>query len=183
MTCLALSLFAHLQHGLSHQLAVFAGPGACRHGDKGVIAPAGRNRIELVLPSLEALLHLLLQILPCHLLDLLLCQSQIPVLLDQLLVRLLCIRLQDLVHAGHRKAAVLLARRAQDDISDHIEGRIQCLRLVVPEIPHLKAPAQDILHIEQAAVHGISPGGHVMDIDVAVPDGLDLLHRQEELFI
>ena len=112
MACLALSLFTHLQHGLSHQLTVFAGPGTCRYGDKGVIPPAGRYGIELILPSLEALLHLFLQILPGHLLNRLLCQSQIPVLLDQPFVRLFCIRLQDLVHAGHRKAAVLLACRA-----------------------------------------------------------------------
>ena len=38
-------------------------------------------------------------------------------------------------------------------------------------------------HIEQTAVHGISSRGHIMDVDISVPAGLDLFGGQEELLV
>ena len=56
-------------------------------------------------------------------------------------ITLLCVRSEDLVHLRHCKAAVLLCCCTQDDISHDIKCSIQCLRLVVPDIPHLKTAA------------------------------------------
>ena len=75
---------------------------------------------------------------------------------------------QHLIYLRHRKAAVLLRRRTQNDISHYIKRRIQRLWLIVPHVPHLKAVFQDCRHIKQTAIHRIQPCRLVMDINITV---------------
>ena len=88
-----------------------------------------------------------------------------------------------MIHAWHRKAAVLLGGRRKNDISDDIKGHIQGLWLVIPDVSHFEAAGENFLYVKEAAVHGISSGRHVMYIDIAVPAGLDFLSGHKELLI
>ena len=111
MILLSLSALAHIEHGHSRHLGKTARSRACCHGDKGVISPAGRNGVKLVLPSLKALLHIPLYILPGHLFGLVRCKTQIQIFFNVLFIRLFRIGRQDLLHARNRKTSVLLAGR------------------------------------------------------------------------
>ena len=130
----------HFQHLHSHKFSVFTGNRSRCHSDKRIVSPAGGDGVELVLPSLEALLHLFFQICPGYLLHGLLVQAQLSVFLNKPLVGFSGKRLQYIVHTGHGKTAVLLAGRAQDNVPDDVKGCVQCLGLIVPQVPHLKSP-------------------------------------------
>src|SRR5699024_12725927 len=62
------TLFPYTTLFRSHKLSVFTGDCPRCHGDKRIVATAGGDGVELVLPSLEALLHLFFQVRPGHLL-------------------------------------------------------------------------------------------------------------------
>ena len=180
---LALSASSDIQHRDGSQLREFAGTGSCGHGDEGIVSAAASNGIEFILPALEALFEL------SHDIRVTLCfrsravDAEARVFLNIFFIGFLCVRLEDQIDAGDGKSAVLLAGSAQNDIADDIEGNIQRFGLIVPDITHLKAAGKDILYIKQTAVHGISSGGHVVHIDIAVTAGLDLLGRHEEFLI
>ena len=79
MVFLSLSLSSDVQHGNSGHFGEPAGPGPCGHSDKGVIPAAGGNGIKLVLPALEALLHVPLDVVPGHFLCFLLRNAQVRI--------------------------------------------------------------------------------------------------------
>ena len=93
------------------------------------------------------------------------------------------IGIQQLVDHGHGEAAVLLARSRQNDIADDVEGDVERLGLVVPEVAHLKAASEHFAHIEQATVHGIAAGRLIVNIDIPVALRLKLLDIEEKLLI
>ena len=79
------------------------------------------------------------------------------------------------------KSAVLLCCSAQDNVSHHIECRVESLRFVVPDISHLKAIFKHCCHIEQTAVDRVKTGRLVMDINVAVLACLQLIAIHKNL--
>ena len=98
-------------------------------------------------------------------------------------VAALGIRVEQLVHARDGEAAVLLAGRGEHDVADHVEGDVQRLGLVVPEVAHLKAALEHCADIEKAAVHRVAAGGHVVNVDIAVALRLKLLDVEKELLV
>ena len=108
---LALSLPSYIQHGNRRKLCKSAGSGSRCHRNKGIISSAASYGIKLVLPALEALL-----ILPHHIRIGFFLRSfrlypKTQIFFNIILIGFLCIGLQNQIHAGHRKAAVLLACR------------------------------------------------------------------------
>ena len=79
------------------------------------------------------------------------------------------------------KAAVLLARRRQHDIADHVKCNIKCFWLVVPQIAHLKAVLEDTRYIKQAAVHRVQSCRLIVNIDVSVLACLQLIAVHKKL--
>ena len=179
----ALTLAAYVQHGDGGQLCESARAGAHRHGDERIVAAAGCYRVELVFPALEALLKVVENVRHNFFLDRISIQTQTSILLGQHFVAALGIRLEQQIDRRHGKAAVLLARRRQHDIADHVKCNIKCFRLVVPQIAHLKAVLEDTRYIKQAAVHGIAARRHIVDVNVAVPTGLQFLGVHKELLV
>ena len=158
------------------------------HSHERIIPAGGPDRVQLVLDPLPSLVKisadLVKSIFHCPLLP------SVPALVgilqeltDVFVVALLRVRSKDLIHLRHRKTAVLLCRRAQDYISHNVEGGIQSLRLVVPDISHLKAALQDIPHIKEAAVHRIQTGGLIMNVNISVLTGLKLIPVHKELAV
>ena len=141
MAFFSLTFLSDVQHRDSGHLREAACSGSRCHGDKRVVTAAGGNRVKLVLPSLESLFHLALNVVPCHFFCLLLIEAKVNILCDILSVRFLRVRRQDILHVRHRKTAILLACGTQDNIADNVKGHIQGLRLVVPDISHLKSAA------------------------------------------
>ena len=180
---LTLTLAADVEHGDGSKLRKAARAGAHRHGDKRIIAAAGCDRVEFVLPALEALLKLVQDIRHDGFFDRLRIKAERTVFFGQHFIAALGIRLEQQINARHSKAAVLLTCRRKHDIADDIERDIECFRLIVPQIAHLKAVLQHVLHIEQTAVHRVAARRHIMDIDIAVTAGLQLLGIHEELLI
>ena len=137
----ALSALAHLKHGHGGKLCKPARSGTGSHRDKRIISPAASHRVKFVLPALKSLLVLSDYIFVGFLFRLLPVYAQSDILFHSMPIRFLGIGLQDHVHAGYCKAAVLLAGRAEHDIPDDIESHIQRLGLVIPDISHLKTAA------------------------------------------
>ena len=143
---LPLSFLMHLQkRDVAHFRKAFL-PKPHGHGHKGIVASGGAHRIQLVLDPLPALIKISADLL--HGVDLRLLLHALPVRIrigEKFLlifgIALLGIGSQYLVHLRHRKAAILLSRRTQDDISHDVKRRVQRLRLIVPHISHLKPAA------------------------------------------
>ena len=96
---------------------------------------------------------------------------------------LLSIRSQDLIHLRHRESAVLLSSRTQDNVSHNVERRVQRLRLIVPDISHLKTALQHGTHVKQTAVHRIETRRLVMNIDITVLACLKFISCHKELAV
>ena len=99
------------------------------------------------------------------------------------LMRFFRIRLQYLIHTWNRKPTILLTCCTQHNISYYIKCSIQCLRLIIPQISHLKSTCQHALYIEETTIHGISSCRHIMNVNISLPDCLKLFHCQKEFLI
>ena len=111
MAFFSLTFLSHIEHRDRRHLCEPACSGSCRHRDKRIVTAAGGNGVELVLPALEALFHLSLNVVPGYLLRFLLVETEADIFFDILSVGFLGIRRQDVLHARNRKTTVLLARR------------------------------------------------------------------------
>ena len=138
---LALSVAAHIEHDDGRHLRKSSRANPRRHGDKRIIPAAAGYGIEFIFPALKALLKFFLHICQRFRFGSLFVNPQPHILLDIPFIGFLRIGLQDLVHLRYGKTAVLLAGGAQHDIADHVEGHIQRLGLVIPDIAHLEAAA------------------------------------------
>ena len=128
----ALTLAADVEHGDGSELCKAACAGAHRHGDKRIIAAAGCDRVEFVLPALEALLKIVQDIRHDSFFDRLRIETERTVFFGQHFIAALSIRLEQQINARHSKAAVLLTCRRKHDIADDIERDVECFRLIVP---------------------------------------------------
>ena len=108
MACFSLTAFSYLQHSHGSHFRKTAGSCTCSHGDKGIIAAAGGNRIKLIFPTLEALFHVSLHISQGNLFYFFFRQFQLSVFFQIFCIRFLCIRRQDIFYTWHCKTAVLL---------------------------------------------------------------------------
>ena len=183
MSGLPLSFSANIQKGDGGQLCKSAGSGSGGNGDKGIITTAGCHGIKLIFPSLESLFHLFFQVFHGCPGSLFLFQFQRQIFIQMTLIGFFRIRLQQQIHAGHGKTAVLLSGCTEHNITDDVKGHIQCLGLVIPDITHFKSASEHFAHIEKAAVHGISSGRHIMDINITVMMGLNLFGCHEKFLI
>ena len=180
---LALPFSSDIQHGNGSQLSKPAGTSTCGNGNKGIITTAAGYCIELVLPSLEALLELSYYICITFCFCSVFINSHTSILFNISVIRLLSIRLQNQIHTWYGKATVLLTGCTEYNIADNVKSNIQALRLIIPDISHFKTACQHTLHIEQTAVHGISSGRHVMDINIAVTACLNLFCSHKKFLI
>ena len=179
----ALPFPSDIQHLYRRHLCKTLCPNTGCDCDERVISPAARHCIKLVFPTLETLFKLALHISDRHLFRLLPFNSETDVFFYCGLICFLSIRCKDLINFRNRKPAILLTRRAEYDIPDHIKSHIQRLGLIVPDIPHLESAGKHIFDIKETAVHRIPARRHIMDIDITVPARLDLLCRQEKFLI
>ena len=169
---LALSAATDGEDRLRRHLCKAVAAEAEGHGDERIVAAAGRHGVELVFPALEALMKVVCKVLYRLFLTARLVKAERAVLLHILVVAARGVLRQNLVRLGHGEAAVLLAGRAEHNVADDVKRDIERLRLVVPEVAHLKAALQHRRHIEEAAVHRVAARGHVVDVDIAVAAGL-----------
>ena len=146
MAFLTLTALVHLQkRNITHLLELTCTKSEC-HSNKRIVTTGRTYRIQLVLDSLPSLIKIspdfVQRVLDSSLF------SAGPVLVgvfhkfaDVFVITLLCVWSEDLVDLRHCKATVLLCCCTQDDITHDIKCSIQCLRLVVPDIPHLETAA------------------------------------------
>ena len=73
------------------------------------------------------------------------------------------------------RALTKFTKEEKEQICQYVVDKVN--ELEVDEVPI------PILHIKQAAVHGISSGRHIMHINIAVATCLDLFRGQEEFLI
>ena len=180
---LALTARMHLEEELAGQLGHARLPKAEGHRDERIVSAAGGNRIELVFPALEALLEVVDDVLHGLLVGALVGETEGTVALREEHIAALGIRVEQLVDAGDSEAAVLLACRGENDITDNVKGDVERFGLVVPEVAHFKPAAQHGGDVKEAAIHRVTPRGHVVDVDIAVALGLKLLDIEEEFLI
>ena len=96
------------------------------------------------------------------------------------MIRPRSVGLQNLINFGNGESTILLCCGGQDNITQHIKGRVETLRLVIPNVAHLKSVLHNRSGIEQAAVEGIESGTLVMDVNIAIPASLTFVFRHEE---
>ena len=134
----------HIEEGnAAHLLKTFCSKPQC-HSHKRIISSGGTDGIELVLNPLPALVKVAVYLVIRVLFSPVLCMLPLRVHIFQKFffifsVAFLCIRGQNLIHLRHRETAVLLGSGAQDNIPHNVKCGVQCLRLVVPDIAHLKS--------------------------------------------
>ena len=140
---LTLSSLMDLKKGNRTHLLKLLGSETKCHRNKRIITSGRTDGIQLVLNSLPALV-----IIPADLIKSILNSSLLtatPALIrvfhkfgNIFIIALLCIRCQDLINLRHCKATILLCCCTENDIPHNIKGCIQSLRLVIPDIAHLK---------------------------------------------
>ena len=173
----------YLEEELAGELRHARLPKAQRHGDERIVAAAGCDGVELVFPALKALLKVVDDVLHRLLLGALRGQAHAQISVHEHRKAGLGVLVEQLIDAGDGEAAILLAGCGEHDVANDVEGDVERLGLVVPQVAHLKAAAEYGAHVEQAAVHGVAARGHVVDVDVAVVLRLKLLDGEEELLI
>ena len=144
VSLLTLSAFVYLQkRNITHLLKLSGSKSQCNCNER-IISTGRTYCIEFVLNSLPSLVkitsYFIQRIFDCFFL------SAVPVLIrifqkftDIFIITLLSIWSKDLVNFRYGKTAILLCRSTQDNISHNIKCSIQCLRLIVPDITHLKS--------------------------------------------
>ena len=142
MSGLPLSSLMDLKKGNRAHLLKLLGSETKCHRNKRIIS-SGTDGIQLVLNSLPSLV-----IIPADLIKSIFNSSLLaatPALIrvfhkfgNIFIIAFLCIRCQDLINLRHCKATILLCCCTENDIPHNIKGCIQSLRLVIPDIAHLK---------------------------------------------
>ena len=187
-SCLTLSAFMHFKKRNTCHLLELLCSKSKSYSYKWII-PSGRSDcIQLILNPLPSLVKISADFVK-RILDRTFftsCPALVRVFhkfLDIFIVTLLCIRCKDLVYFRYCESAILLRSSAQDNITHNIKRSIQCLRLIVPYISHLKSAAEYRCHIKETAVHGIQTRRLVMNIDITVSSRLPFFNIQKEFII
>ena len=139
------SLMNFKERNRTHLLKLLSSKTKC-YCNKRIIASGRTNRIQLILNSLPSLV-----IIPADFVKGILDRTFLaaaPALIgvfqkfgNIFIIALLRIRCQDLINFRNGKTTVLLRRCAEDDIAHNIKGCVQSLRLIIPDITHLKTAA------------------------------------------
>ena len=91
---------------------------------------------------------------------------------------------QHLIELSQGKAAELLCRSHQRNVTDHLKSREHGLGFGVLNVTHLKAAFKHCLDIEKAAVNATEDHvTEVMNIDVTALNEFLFLGRKGELFV
>ena len=180
---LALPFSADVEHGDGCHFGKFACACAECHGDERIIPAAGSNGVEFVFPALEALFKVVEDVCHGFFVRSLGCQTHVDVTAVEFFIALFREGFQQQVYGRYCKTAVLLAGSGKNDVADDVKGNVQCLGFVVPQVAHFKTAGQNAFYVEQAAVHGVTSGRHIMDVDITVTARLKFFCGHEEFLV
>ena len=144
MAFFALSVFVDLKKGDGNHLLEHARSKAECHGNERIITAGRTDRVQFIFNSLPALVALSSYLVDCVLNGFFLCSlpggiGVFQEFFDVVIITLLRVRSKDLVHLRYGKAAVLLCSGTENNISHNVKCRVECFRLVVPDISHFEA--------------------------------------------
>ena len=151
-----------------------------------IVATAAADSIETILPRLEALLKITAYLFQTISLGIFIGRSNVcnvAIFCNVFVETLFGIRGKNGVDARDCKTTVLASSGGDRDIGDDVKSNVECFRLVVPHVTHLKPIPDDVAHIEQAAVDGIQTCGHIVDVDITILGGVELVLVEEELLV